>query len=180
MNEDLSLELSKVKQVSGFLKGLFLLVLVFTALVFLFTISLLTGWLPIGNITSSHLILGNIEIELESLNLAAKLVAAVFLMIHFGFAARICWDFSRLFGSFEKGSIYTSETVKILGNIGRWLILIWIAGVVGPFLVVSQSGSSSASFNFDFNILFVGVILFLLSWIFEVGRKIQEENALTI
>lgn len=180
MNDELSQELEKVKRVSGFLRGLFLLGLVFVLLVFLFSIIILAGVLPDSVVTESHLSLNDVPIDVASLGPGAKLVAAVFLVIHFGFAAVICWEFSRLFGSFTREEIYTSKTVRILGNIGRWLIIVWIAGVIGPFLVMSFSGENSASLSFDFSLLFVGVILFLLSWIFEVGRKQHEENALTI
>jgi hypothetical protein len=112
------------------------------------------------------------------------------------------WKLSRLFRLFERGLIFAAETIRcfkilaLLCVIG-WILALLIESLPGPpfpshaalppgATIVHTSVSHFGFFSFEFGIgvnfglLFVGITIFLIAWIMDEGRKIQEEQELTV
>jgi len=94
-----------------------------------------------------------------------------------------------LFGLYEHGLIFTAQHVRYFRSLGRTLI-VWVGcDVVRSSLLsmvltldnppghrVITVGLGSA----DFAAIFVGVVVLIISWVMDEGRKIQEEQALIV
>jgi len=81
----------------------------------------------------------------------------------------------KLFGLFERGVLFTAETVRciqILGGIyfARFFLeLIFQYLVLNPVLIRSRLSD-----------LFTGFFIFFIGWLIDEARKIQEEQELTV
>jgi hypothetical protein len=94
-----------------------------------------------------------------------------------------------LFGLYEKGRIFTAQNVAYFRSLGRTLI-VWVGfDVVRNSLLsmvltldnppgqrVITVGLGSA----DFTAIFVGIVVLIISWVMDEGRKIQEDQALIV
>jgi hypothetical protein len=94
-----------------------------------------------------------------------------------------------LFGLYENGIIFTEQNVKYFRSLGRVLIVWVVSDVVRNSLLsivltldnppghrVITVGFGSA----DFTAIFVGIVVLIISWVMDEGRKIQEDQALII
>jgi hypothetical protein len=94
-----------------------------------------------------------------------------------------------LFLLYENGAIFTEQTVKCFHGMGRALI-IWVACHVVRTTLLSviltidnPPGKRIIALMFDsgdFAGVFVGVVVLIISWVMDEGRKIQEDQALII
>lgn len=90
------------------------------------------------------------------------------------------WRFYRLFSLTAKESYFTAEAVRHIKFLGYWMIAYWFASFVLQFL---QLLSTSINHEFKLGIdgyLFGGILVLLLGWITDEGRKIHEEQQLTV
>jgi Protein of unknown function (DUF2975) len=109
------------------------------------------------------------------------------------------WNLIRLFRCYERGLIFAAETIRCIKILGFLAVIGGMLNAVLRFLpkpppVVFPPGTThSAShiirvgfFNFDFGtgfdfgLLLGGVVIVLIAWIMDEGRKIQEEQELTV
>ncbi len=111
------------------------------------------------------------------------------------------WKLAQLFRFYERGMIFASETISCIKDLGCLWVAGWIFMAASHFLyqprlfqpsthppgvtVVTHSYHMGfLSFDFgtgiDFGFLLGGLIVFLIAWIMDEGRKIQEEQALTV
>jgi hypothetical protein len=114
------------------------------------------------------------------------------------------WKLARLFRLYERGLIFTSETIRcikilrILCVAGSSLGLVTcLLGSLRPSGITSESvftitrGASTHTFHtgcfsfdfgtgIDFGLLSAGIVIVLIAWIIDEGRKIQEEQELTV
>ena len=116
------------------------------------------------------------------------------------------WKLSRLFRFYERGLIFAAKTIrwiKVLGIICviGWITLVAVRFTPGPVSVphnppadvhsvrvmpMEQHSFRIGFFSFDFGTgidfgtLFVGASVILAGWIMDEGRKIQEEQELTV
>ena len=129
------------------------------------------------------------------------LVSASVLLMFFWF-----WKLSRLFRFYERGLIFAAETIRCIKVLGIICAIGWVTLVAMRFsprpesiphdpsadarTVRVMSGEKHFfrigffSFDFgtgiDFGTLFVGASVILAAWIMDEGRKIQEEQELTV
>jgi hypothetical protein len=125
----------------------------------------------------------------------------------FGYQIILCvwyWKLAQLFQFYESGQIFAGKTIhciKMLGAIwiAGWLLLtawhfsplptmpVQAATPVGAHVV--KTGEHRYRFGFvsfdfgtgiDFGQLFGGIVILLGAWIMDEGRKIQEEQELTV
>lgn len=114
------------------------------------------------------------------------------------------WKLSRLFHFYEQGLIFAAGTIRCIKTLG---LLYVIGGMITsllhffpkvltstpsplpPGVTVSQTVTHSfrmGFFNFDFGtgidfgVLLAGAVIVLIAWIMDEGRKIQEEQELTV
>jgi hypothetical protein len=122
------------------------------------------------------------------------------------FDAIVCiwyWKLTRLFRFYEQGLIFAAGTIRCIKTLG---VLCVIGGIVTSVLhflprylpptsaplppgvtvtrTVHSFHMSLFSFDFgtgiDFGVLLAGAIIVLIAWIMDEGRKIQEEQELTV
>lgn len=94
-----------------------------------------------------------------------------------------------LFLLYENGLIFTEANVQCFRSLGRTLI-VWVAGDMvrnsllsmvltldkppGQRLITVGLGSA------DFTAVFVGIVVLIISWVMDEGRKIHEDQALIV
>jgi hypothetical protein len=123
-------------------------------------------------------------------------------LVLFGYQLVLCawyWKLSRLFNCYEQGKIFAAETIsciKVLGALfvlGGSLMAVWRSLPVPPTLpppggvtVVMSHKYAMGFFKFDFGtgidfgLLLAGALIILIAWIMDEGRKIKEEQELTV
>jgi len=77
-----------------------------------------------------------------------------------------------LFGLFRKGQLFTARTVSHIRSLGYFLIINWA--------VDHQMQSSLRDMHLSTTPIFFGLLIIFVSWIMDEGRKIQEEQELTV
>lgn len=117
------------------------------------------------------------------------------------------WKLAQLFRLYERGLIFAAEAIRCIKVLGLLCAIRWIVGLVLHFaylqyapagihpMSASPQGAPVTvtvthfeigffSFDFgtgiDFGLLLTGAVIVLAAWIMEEGRKIQEEQALTV
>ena len=116
------------------------------------------------------------------------------------------WKLAQLFRLYERGMIFAAEAIRCIKVLGMICVIGWLTLVAVRFTprpepiphnlsadvhLVKAVGVEKHyyrmgffSFDFgtgiDFGTLFVGVSVILAAWIMDEGRKIQEEQELTV
>jgi len=113
------------------------------------------------------------------------------------------WKLVNLFHLYEKGIIFAAKTIRCLKFLGVLCLTGWLFRCVSdlllklyplpsppphilpPVTIVTHSyrvGFFSFDFGtgIDFGLLLTGVVIVLVAWIMDEGRKIQEEQELTV
>ena len=115
------------------------------------------------------------------------------------------WKLAQLFHYYERGLIFASETIHCIKTLGLLCVINWLlmtmAGrflshpvaaklpmVLPPDVKVVTTMVKAHSFGFfsfniagvNFGMLLAGIIIVLIAWIMDEGRKIQEEQELTV
>lgn len=115
-----------------------------------------------------------------------RLLAGAVGLLPAGFVAGALWTLARLFRRFEDGDVFGPGTEVAFRGLGRILIGWSCAGVVhgtllGLVLTMDNPvGQRALSIGFDgLNVtaLCVGVVAWLLSWVFAEARRIADDNA---
>jgi len=128
-------------------------------------------------------------------------LSASMLLMFFWF-----WKLAQLFRLYERGMIFAAEAIRCIKVLGMICVIGWLTLVAVRFTprpepiphnlsadvhLVKAVGVEKHyyrmgffSFDFgtgiDFGTLFVGVSVILAAWIMDEGRKIQEEQELTV
>jgi hypothetical protein len=120
---------------------------------------------------------------------SARLMGFAVVMIPTGVAMFGLFYVMKLFQLYEQGQIFQLANVRCFRNLSRVLIWWFIAGIIhksllsvaltlhnppGQRMLTLELGSP------DLTALLVGVILAVISWVMEEGRKLQEDQDLTI
>ncbi|MFH1154897.1 MAG: DUF2975 domain-containing protein [Pseudomonadota bacterium] len=123
------------------------------------------------------------------LPVSARVMGFGVVMIPTGIAMAGVWQLVRLFGLYEQGFIFMPANVRCFRNLSRTLIWWFAAGIVsnsllsvaltlhrpaGQRMITLGLGSS------DLTALLLGSILAVIAWIMEEGRKLREEQDLTV
>ena len=89
--------------------------------------------------------------------------------------------FYQLMGCFARGEIFSKVTVRSVRWIGSLMVLWWLIPMVlqGMLLLVPVAELRNVRFTIDGTLL-GGILVFLLAWILEEGRQLQEEQRLTV
>lgn len=103
--------------------------------------------------------------------------------------AGVCYYLARLFGGYAKGRIFTADAVSSIRRLG-WLLL--TGQLVSPLNQAAESlaltyrnpvGHRMLAIGFNQTHLefgLIAVIVLLVAWVMDEGRKLQEEQELTI
>lgn len=77
----------------------------------------------------------------------------------------------KLFGYFEKGVLFSSETVRCIQILGVIYVIKFISCLIFTFFIPVDMG---------LNDLFAGLLIIFIGWLIDEARKIREEQELTI
>lgn len=106
----------------------------------------------------------------------------IFWLLFVAFICRGIGFFYRLFSNLESGQIFCPDNVRCIRGIGLWLILAPLL-VVG-FELSKLSWAAVAPGMIDVSPVFDGFLkgffVVFIAWIMDEGRKIQEEQELTV
>jgi hypothetical protein len=112
-----------------------------------------------------------------------------------------CWKLINLFRYYEHGLIFDGKTIHCLKILGILCALGWTLNGVSHFCSILEYQQLRPPpnlphspitivhdinfyglrfFSFDFSLLFAGIVIVLIAWIMDEGRKIQEEQELTV
>lgn len=113
------------------------------------------------------------------------------------------WKLAKLFYYYERGLIFATETIRCIKMLGVICVLSWLFFNIqyfisdhhaapqpiaaSPFRTVSAPVEMFRIGFFNFSIhginigqLLAGIIIVVIAWIMDEGRKIQEEQELTV
>ena|ERR1035437_4052780 len=101
------------------------------------------------------------------------------------------WKLAHLFQCYERGLIFAVETIRCIKCLGVLCLVNWLLGSAihlllqdwpSPYQPVRRMEFFSFDFGLgvDFGPLLAGTIIVLVAWIMDEGRKIQEEQELTV
>lgn len=111
------------------------------------------------------------------------------------------WKLAQLFQLYERGLIFAAETIRCIKILGAICLCGWLTITALHFVPrtetppptpppgakivkVERHSFGFLYFNFgsgiDFGLLFVGASVVVAAWIMDEGRKIQEEQELTV
>ncbi|HSY20423.1 MAG TPA: DUF2975 domain-containing protein [Candidatus Acidoferrales bacterium] len=110
------------------------------------------------------------------------------------------WKLATLFRFYERGLIFATGTIRCIKTLGFLCVINWSAGlalrqlssppvvpVTPPGAIIRMASSSYSMGFFSFSIaginvslLLAGIIIVIIAWIMDEGRKIQEEQELTV
>ena len=123
------------------------------------------------------------------LPVSARLMGFMVVMIPTGVAMLGAYYLMRLFQLYEQGHIFKLANVRCFRNLSRVLIAWFVAGIVhrsllsvaltlhnppGQRIITLELGSP------DLTALLLGGILAVIAWVMEEGRKLQEDQELTV
>ena len=82
------------------------------------------------------------------------------------------WVVFSLFGLYRRGILFAARNVRHIRSLGYFLIVNWVINY--------QMQAALRDMDLSTNPLFVGLLIIFVSWIMDEGRKIQEEQELTV
>jgi len=74
---------------------------------------------------------------------------------------------------FEAGNYFTARSVRHIKSLGALVMLDWV-------LTKILDAMSHSGVEITFGQLVVGLLIYIIAWIMDEGRKIQEEQQLTV
>jgi hypothetical protein len=123
------------------------------------------------------------------LPVSAQAMGFVVCMIPTGIAMLGAYHLMRLFGLYEQGLIFRSANVRCFKSLSRVLIW-WFAGgmvertLMGIALTLhNPPGHRILTISLgspDLTALLLGIILAIIAWVMEEGRKLQEDQDFTV
>jgi len=113
------------------------------------------------------------------------------------------WKLAKLFHFYECGLIFATETIRCIKTLGLLCVMNWLLASAsrlsshpaplppqfpvppGVEVLLVKTSFSISFFSFsiagiNFGPLLAGVVIVIIAWIMDEGRKIQEEQELTV
>jgi hypothetical protein len=113
------------------------------------------------------------------------------------------WNLAKLFQYYEHGLIFATKTICRIKALGVICVLTWVlinlrffitehhvpigptpssphAIALAPIEMFRMSFFAFSIGGIDFGLLLAGIIIVIIAWIMDEGRKIQEEQELTV
>jgi hypothetical protein len=148
------------------------LILASLVLPMLFAIVLLSGW--VGALPDrTTLMLSPHQIYKWPFEIPGPVLALALARLGlYGFCVLVL---NNLFRLYERGIFFSAKNVNYIRFLGYYLMIDW---VVVYLLDVSPQGGEVVTVTFTK--IFVGFLIIFIAWIMDEGRKIQEEQELTV
>ena len=172
----------KIKKTSKIIKNIGKLIFWITAWA-----SVLVGvfvLLNIGNLENMTFSLDSQQIPIAQLDAIGRTTIILVFWLLVAVFLRGLWHAIKLFGLYEKGEIFLAENIKHIKRIGETLILWAIIKVLTSFAVTSvmlyEGLDTGINVTFNLTALMIGLLIYVISWVMDEGRKLREEHELTI
>lgn len=109
-------------------------------------------------------------------------IALVINVINFGLFLYSLYFFRKLLSDFKKRMIFETEICALLDKIGYLVIISSIIQLFSDFVTKLSHNEVGIEFGYDpfLYLLALGLFFKVLSEVFTVGKKMKEENELTI
>jgi hypothetical protein len=120
------------------------------------------------------------ELRLEKLKPEYASLKRPLILVLLTIPATFLWLLYRLFGLYSQGVMFGEANVRYIKWLGYWMIGAWLISMPIQLLQYLQNTNG---LNFKFTLdgyFFGGVLVLLLAWIMEEGKKLQEEQSLTV
>jgi hypothetical protein len=157
--------LARIKTASRILRVLIALDLVIGAP---YTLALDFGWLPLP--VGRKILISPHQLFASPSEMPHTVLAlAVTRLGLFIFCSLVLYNLFRLY---ERGILFSARNVRYIRFLGYYLILDWA--------VIYQLESLSQKMDLSFTQPFIGLMIIFIAWIMDEGRKIQEEQELTV
>jgi hypothetical protein len=123
------------------------------------------------------------------LPVASRLMGFMVVMLPTGVAMAGAYHLMRLFELYERGEIFKPSNVHRYKKLSRVLLWWFVAGILCRSLLSvvltldRPPGQRMITFGLsssDLTILLLGLILAVITWVMEEGRRLQEDQDLTI
>lgn len=188
--------MKKIKRVSAVLKW------IATAFIFLFPILNVAEWIMGGlpdllglkismipKIPVPSALSTDFPASLENSSSTAKFLCFLVSLIPVGFASLTFFWLRSLFHHFQKMEIFTADSVRCISNVG-WTLL--IAQICTPFtealmtLVLTFSNPPGHRLiaislgPIGLGFVAIAIVILLISWVMEEGRRLKEESEGTV
>ena len=120
---------------------------------------------------------------------SARLMGFMVFMLPTGVAMTGAYHLMRLFELYERGEIFKLSNVHCYKKLSRVVIWWFVAGILCQSLLSvvltlhhppGQRMLTFALSSSDLAILLLGLILAVITWVMEEGRKLQEDQDLTV
>lgn len=172
----LTMRSKNLEQTSSFLAPIVRIVLIATVV----------GYLILGMVQIVAYIAEPAGDILESNRIAYPLLLSLKLMVEVVFYAAILWWADRLLRNLSAGKVFEQNNANWTKNIGQAFLLLFVVEAVGAlFLSAAIFLSSGGTFELRtssdmFLRLIIGLILLIVSRLYERSIRLDEENRLTI
>jgi hypothetical protein len=99
-------------------------------------------------------------------------------------SATFTWFCYKLFGLYSRGNLFTAEVVCYIRRIGVLFFFATLGGVLSRWILPHGQPSHSAELVSSIADviagLFSGFLILFIAWVMDEGRKIREEQELTV
>lgn len=170
---------NKIHRVSGILR------VVVTVFFVVLPVGLALYWVFMPS-AAEHIVGGTLGGKLSFIEKSLGYFSSMIPTAVFMFAL---WQLRRLFGLYMAGSIFTPDNVECYRRLGLAAVL-WVpanilSGSLGSVLLTYSQGEGNRQLSVgissaELESLFIGLVVLLISWVMDEGRKMEEEQALTV
>jgi hypothetical protein len=135
---------------------------------------------PLGSLAKTGLVSG--PFILAEFEPKLKWLYPIFWLLLAAFFCRGIWFFYRLFSNLEKGILFGSDNVRCIRCIGWWLVAASLLGIIieASKIIWTISGPGMIDLSDLGPSLLRGFFVIFVAWIMDEGRKIHEEQELTV
>lgn len=136
----------------------------------------------VGHTSMDFRVMG-VSVKVDALVPWARFLLLALVALCGGLVMRALWHLMRLFQLFAEGEIFSGRTVGRLQRIGKTLLIYGLIQVFGPVVLVPTllfGGVGGFKFNMSFDALIAAGLIMVLSWVMEEGRKLHEDQQLTV
>jgi hypothetical protein len=167
--------LEKITRVSRVLQMLCKALLALTVLLF---VAATTAILAGGSVTINFF---EVFIPVAPLSLSARLMLIGILALSMGVMFKGLYHLNKLFSSYARGEIFTTQTARQIRQLGITAILWAGVGIMWAVAAVCFDPTRHAiSFQLHLDSIFMGVVIIVISWFMDAAAEMREENDLTI
>jgi hypothetical protein len=175
MCADVQTKLQKIREISGFLRVICKVVIMFLAVEFLVAAILLLS--DKGIDISFH----KPTFHVIALSFLRRLHLVVMIAISMGFLIKCLYHLHRLFGNYSRCEIFTSDSAEQLLQIGvTYLIWSCISKLSYPLIFLSVHPPNPYEINLYTDSIVIGLCIIVVSWMMVMAADMREENELTV